>query len=343
MIVTPRLFVSACLLSAATFAVAACGGSSKPADAADAGGADSGGAGGGPSGIHPNRVVGYIPTWRSLVPSAYDLASLTHLNIAFANPTADGGSDFDEPVRPQILPLVQAAQAEGVLVLASIAGGSDAGGGAVAAQIVPELRDAYIASLLGLVERYGLDGIDVDIEGEYVNADYEPFVKELRAALPTGKLLTAAVSIKNGDSFSDAALAEYDFINVMAYDYCSWTDEACDQAGLEKTQDDLAYWTETRSLPTDKTVLGVPFYGWCWGCADKQTAMTYASILAQYPQAETEDWIEDGAITISLNSRATIATKTEWGRDYGGIMIWELGQDASGTDSLMSVVAAGQD
>lgn len=317
-----------------------CAGSSSPAGAGGADGAA--GAGGGAAVPHPNRVVGYLPTWRSLDPTAYDLGALTHLCIAFANPSADGSSDFDEGVRSAIAPLVRAAQDKGVRVLASIAGGSDTGGSAVAAQISAERVDDYVQSLLDLVERHGLDGIDVDIEGDYVTATYEPFVAKLRAALPATKSLTAAVSIKNGDAFSDAALAKYDFINVMAYDYCSWTEVACDQAGLEKTQKDLEYWTRKRGLSTDRVVLGVPFYGWCWGCDTKQTALTYSDILASHPNAATEDWIVDGAMTISLNSRATIETKAGWAKEHGGIMIWELGQDASGADSLLSLIHSKQ-
>jgi GH18 family chitinase len=43
--------------------------------------------------------------------------------------------------------------------------------------------------------------------------------------------------------------------------------------------------------------------------------------------------------TISCNGPATIAKKTELSKSHGGIMIWELGQDASGDDSLLKVIA----
>ncbi len=199
--------------------------------------------------------------------------------------------------------------------------------------------DAYIAGLLELLTRYDLDGIDVDIEGGAITETYEPFVKKLNAALPPGSLLTAAVATKNGEPVSRGALDEYDFINVMAYDHCSWSDKPCDQASLEGTIADLKYWTETRGYPIHKTVLGVPFYGWCWGCTEKQSAMTYAQIVQQYPQAKEENWIREGEVEISLNSASTIATKTQLAMEYGGIMVWELGQDAWGEDSLFGVIA----
>ena len=311
--------------------------------------ADDGGAGGSAGGDDgndvppPHRVVGYVPTYRSLDPRNFDFATLTHLCIAFANPTGEGSeSDFDEAARPQIAPLVAAAHAQGVKVLASIAGGTKASGELVGAQIIPDKVDAYVASLLDVIERYDLDGIDVDIEGEAVTDTYEPFVLKLSKALPDGKLLTAAVATKNRDAFSSRALAEYDFINIMSYDQCSWSDEACEQASLEDTHLDLEYWTKDRDIPRHKAVLGVPFYGWCWGCAETQSALTYAQIVAKYPEAKTEDWIEANGETISLNSAATIATKAELARDYGGVMIWELGQDAVGDDALFLVIADAQ-
>jgi GH18 family chitinase len=326
-------------LSASLFAACAESDSDKGENNGAAGATGTGGA----PAVMPRRVVGYLPTYRSLAPESYDFDTLTHLCIAFANPTGNGAeSDFDANVRESIAPLVTAAHEKGVKVLASIAGGTKASGELVGAQLTPDKVDAYIAALLDLVDRYELDGIDVDIEGEAVTATYEPFVKKLNAALPEGKLLTAAVATKNRDAFTDGALAEYDFINVMSYDQCSWSDLPCEQATLEATNADLEYWTVERSVPRDKTVLGVPFYGWCWGCSDMQSALTYGQILAQYPQAKTEDWIVEGEQTISLNSAATIATKAELAQEYGGVMIWELGQDAPGDDALFKVIADAQ-
>jgi GH18 family chitinase len=110
---------------------------------------------------------------------------------------------------------------------------------------------------------------------------------------------------------------------------------------MEGTLEDLKYWTESRGVPLDKAVLGVPFYGWCWGCSDKQIAMTYGQIVAQYPQAKEENWIRQDGKEISLNSAATIAAKTKLAMKYGGIMVWELGQDAQGDDALFNVIASG--
>lgn len=306
----------------------------------DCGGDGAGGStGGGDSGFKvtppAERVVGYLPTYRSLDPGALDFDTLTHLCIAFANP-GPSGVDFDaEPA--EINALVEAAHQSGVYVLASIAGA--AGGQAVEDAIQPGVVDGFVAELLDLVSRYNLDGIDVDIEGSHVSTTYEPFVLKLSAALPSDKLLTAAVATWNGADFSDAALAEYDFINLMSYDHCgSWSD-ACEHSTYEDSVSELNYWENTRALGVGRVVLGVPFYGYCWGPACPAAALTYAEILAGYPAAQDSDYLVEDGYTISFNGRDTIVAKAVLAEQHGGIMIWELAQDASGDDSLLQVIA----
>lgn len=285
------------------------------------------------------RVVGYLPTYRSLDPARIDFDTLTHLCIAFANPTTPDQIDFDAPPA-SINALVAAAHAKGVQVLVSIAGA--AGGASVETAIQPGSVDTFITALLDLVSRYELDGIDVDIEGSHVQAvTYTPFVTKLSAALPEGKLLTAAVATWNGDDFPDAALAEFDFINLMSYDHCGTWSDACEHSLYSESLSELQYWENQRGIPADRMVLGVPFYGYCWGSSCPAGALTYPEILAFNPEGRTNDYLMGAGYTISLNGPATLAQKVELSKMHGGIMIWELGQDGTGEDSLFSVIAAG--
>ncbi len=297
------------------------------------------GTGGAPDKSGP-RVVGYLPTWRNMSPELLDLDTLTHICIAFANPTGSGNEvDFDSK-QSEVGPLVEAAHAKGVKVLASIAGA--AGGEAVRSKLEAGNVDAFVSSLVTFMNSYGLDGIDVDIEGYNVDHTYEPFVKKLSAAIGQDKLLTAAVANWNGDDFSDGALAEYDFINVMSYDHCgTWTD-ACEHSSPGDTQQDMNYWVNTRGYAADKTVLGVPFYGYCWGSSCPGEAMTYADILSYYPEQSTTDYFSGSGYQVSHNSPATIASKATLAKQYGGVMIWELGQDASGDASLFKIIRDAQ-
>jgi GH18 family chitinase len=198
-----------------------------------------------------------------------------------------------------------------------------------------------VANLVDLVSRHHLDGIDVDIEGNHVSAStYDPFIAKLRAALPQDTLITVAVATWNGDDFPDAALATFDFINLMSYDHCgSWTAEPCDHSSYADSLDELSYWENDRGIPADKMVLGVPFYGYCWGASCPNSALTHAEIVASYPEGADSDYFSGSGYTISHNTPSTIGQKADLAKMHGGIMIWEIGQDGSGEDSLLQVVA----
>lgn len=298
------------------------------------------GSGGGAT-VKRQRVVGYLPTWRSFDPSALDFDTLTHLCIAFAYPSGPSNALTLDADVASLDTLIAAAHAKDVKVLLSLAGA--AGGAATAARIVPATVDAFVSEVVEMIEARAFDGVDVDIEGENVNDDYEPFVKKLRAALPAEKLLTAAVATWNGDDFSDGALAEYDFLNLMSYDHCGSWSSACDHALYSKTLEELEYWETTRGIPADEVVVGVPFYGYCWGASCPAAAMTYPEILAFDADGRTSDYLVGDGYEISLNGPATLAQKVELAKLHGGLMIWELGQDGVGDDSLFAVVRAGQE
>ena len=70
-----------------------------------------------------SRVVAYVPNWVELqsFSETIDYAKLTHINIAFENPTnAEGDLSFNRknPV------LIQKARTNGVKILISIGGGA---------------------------------------------------------------------------------------------------------------------------------------------------------------------------------------------------------------------------
>jgi chitinase len=81
-------------------------------------------------------------------------------------------------------------------------------------------------------------------------------------------------------------------------------------------------------------VLGVPFYGYCWGNCDGRSSayVLYKDVLARFPDADTRDWIDADGAQLSYNGVATMAAKTELANQYGGIMIWELGGDTATTN-----------
>ena len=290
-----------------------------------------------------NRVVAYVPNWIDLnsFSETIDYPKITHINIAFENPTnADGDLSFSK--KNEVL--IAKARAQQVKVLISIGGGSASGDKTLLSRYFDLLTDAkraaFAARLADYVSSHQFDGLDVDIEGPSINGDYGAFIKELSEVLkPKGKLLTAALSKGyGGNKVPDSVFAYFDFVNIMAYDGAGyWDPKAPGQhSSLEFAKDNTAYWLG-RGLPKSKAVLGVPFYGYGFGEAFRKRDYSYSAILASHPGAENADQVGN---TIWYNGIPTIKAKTQYVVDQGlgGMMIWSLDYDVKGEKSLLSAI-----
>lgn len=289
-------------------------------------------------------VVAYVPNWVDLktLASTIDYARLTHINVAFENPVNDSG---DLSFNRQNESLITKAQARQVKVLVSIGGGSASGDKKLQSRYFDLLgearRAAFVAKLVDYVVNHHFDGLDVDIEGPSINADYGAFIADLGTALKAkGRLLTAALSKGyGGDKVPDAVFAAFDFVNIMAYDGSGpWQPDVPGQhSSLEFAQDNVTYWLN-RGLPKAKAVLGVPFYGYGFGEAFRKRDYPYAEVLATYPGAENGDEVGK---TIWYNGLPTIKAKARYVVDQhlGGVMIWSLDYDVPGERSLLSAIA----
>lgn len=285
------------------------------------------------------RVIGYLRLQNITGGQAarVNYSLVTHINIAFINPDSLGNF---APL-PGLKAFDDSLHRLSVKVLASIGGG---------------LAPAYYSSLLSggncrtfiqklteLTAFYDLDGIDVDLEGDHVDANYESFVTGLSAALKAkGKLLTAAVATVYKDRYTDRALAAFDFINVMSYDKTGpWRpDKPGQHAPFQMAVDDIDYWATTKGIAKDKLNLGIPFYGYGFG-PGAPTDMPYRRIISTYPGAESKDEVDlPGGGIIYYNGIQTIKAKTQLAlQRAGGIMIWQLLQDAQGDQSLLKLVS----
>ncbi|WP_462266786.1 glycosyl hydrolase family 18 protein [Mucilaginibacter sp.] len=287
----------------------------------------------------PFKVIGYLRTndITSDRVARFDLNKITHLNIAFINPDSNGNFSMINGLTA----LVIRAHAKHVKVLASIGGG-----------LAPEYYSSLIADdisrrklvdgLMALCEQYQLDGVDVDLEGHFIDINYEPFVTELKAALkPKLKLLTTAVATVYGTQYTDKALAQFDFINIMSYDKTGpWKPEQPGQhAPYEMAVEDLDYWGSTRGISKERMNLGLPFYAYGFG-SGVPSDMSYSDIIKSYPGSEKNDEMTVAAGgTIYYNGSPTIKAKTNLAlQKAGGVMIWQLLQDDTGSKSLLNMI-----
>lgn len=283
-------------------------------------------------------MVGYTRNDSNLLAEVkrLDLKKITHLNIAFINP--DTAGQFVTPA--DLRKVAKVAHKKHITVLLSIAGGSPP---AYLPGLLSGSKQAVlINALLKMVTDNDIDGVDADLENSMINNNYEPFVTALGLALKANnKLMTAAIATDYKNQYTDKALRQFDFLNVMSYDRTGpWRPAKPGQhAPYSMAAADLDYWVNKRGIAKEKISLGVPFYGYGFGQGAPES-MSYRNIIKTYPNAQNTDQVTvPGGGIIYYNGAATIKAKTRLALDAaGGIMIWQLLQDAPGNGALLKVI-----
>lgn len=309
------------------------------------------------------KVIGYIASFTDMKAAIdkTDLSKLTHINLSFTNPNAEGklvdgnvmtcmpGRSGGNVSVAEVRYVIDKAQAAGVKVLASVAGGVIPGcSGNWETLLQPANRQSTVDNLIAFMEEFGLDGLDIDIEGVLLTnidnaGNYTPFIQALSAQLiARQKLLTCATASYVGGMIPVSSIPYFDFVNIMAYDAIgpSWGPAGAQHSPYSMAVEHVNLW-KNRGLTKEQLVLGVPFYG--YGFGSYKSDYTYASILAEFgADAANKDLIGSacaGCNYITYNGAATIKAKTQLGLEQGsGIMIWELSQDAAGANSLLKVI-----
>ncbi|NEA31130.1 glycosyl hydrolase family 18 protein [Streptomyces sp. SID13031] len=275
------------------------------------------------------KSVGYMPSWSGSV-TAIQYSKLTHINYAFALPNSNGTLQGIENTA-KLSQLVSLGHQNGVKVSLAIGGwndGNDSNFETLAGN--SGARTTFVNSVMGVINQYGLDGVDIDWEypdpGTSGN-NYTALMQQLSNTLhANGKLLTAAVVSEGGtaNGVQPAVFGYVDWLNIMAYDGGS------PHANYDWSIASANFW-KNRGLPKAKTVLGVPFYS-------RPGYLTYAQIVAMNPANANVDCINSGGQQC-YNGIPTIKRKTTWAvANAGGIMNWELSQDTTGSTSLVSAI-----
>lgn len=278
------------------------------------------------------RIVGYFPTWQGNV-SSIQFDKLSHINYSFIWPTATGEfNSLGSTAINKMNQLVTAAHAANVKVCIAIGGwndGDDSNFEVFAAS--QAYRTAFTVNVLEFIKTYNLDGVDIDWEypnpGTSAN-NFAALMKELHDTLsPKGYLLTAAVVGEGltGGGVKEEVFEYVDWLNIMAYDNSAELNHSTYSFALKC----MTYW-ETRGLPKEKRVLGVPFY------ARSPSYRSYSAIVAaNLDEAPYVDFFNN----FHYNGIFTIEDKTYLSVDEGGgIMIWELSQDRNDNYSLLSAI-----
>lgn len=284
------------------------------------------------------KVIGYWPYYRFSWIDDIEFERLTHVNIAFANPDAQGNFSVEGT---NISAAVAKAKQHGCKVFVSLAGGyltptQEANWNNLT---LPANRPAFIQKIVQYVQANNFDGVDIDLEWQYVESWYSPFILELKAALtPLGIPLTAALPGNyRYPQITNAALSAFDWVNMMIYDLRGpWDPSNPGQhSPYSWAEDCIDYWLN-QGVPNHKLTLGVPFYGYDFGVSPV-SSFTYRGIVNQ----DVANAYLDNVGQKWWNGIPTIQAKTELAlNEVAGIMIWEIGQDAFGSNIQYSLLRA---
>jgi GH18 family chitinase len=127
----------------------------------------------------------------------------------------------------------------------------------------------------------------------------------------------------------------------MSYDKTGpWTPSKPGQhSPLEMAKEDFKYFNKTRQIPSQKLLVGLPFYGYGFG-GKAPESMFYGDIVKTYPGAEKKDSVGAGGGLLYYNGISTIQQKVKFAmaNKAGGVMIWEVQQDSKDGKSLLKAI-----
>ncbi len=274
------------------------------------------------------RIVGYLPDYRAKEFDPGSCRALTDLIVFSAEPTPTGSLDLS---RLKNIPWskLRAFKTRERVRLVLCVGGWERSAHFASVVATVDQRNNFVKSAVRVCLDERLDGMDLDWEhpkNEAEQAGYGKLLSELRAAFePHGLVLS--VTVAAWQRLPREAYLAVDHVNVMSYDHQGR------HSTFEAARKDIEA-LQRGGAPAAKLVLGIPFYG--RGVKDAQRVLTYREILAKFQPKDDTDEIEG----LYFNGPAMVRRKTGFALDVGlgGIMVWEVGQDATGDRSLLRVI-----
>lgn len=168
-----------------------------------------------------------------------------------------------------------------------------------------QIRSLMIKDILSYVDKYDLDGINLDFEYMYMKDSeaFSRFVIELAPQLrEKGKCLSVDVTAPNGAEnwslcYDRNIIAEVaDYIVFMGYDQYGTTAIGT-TAGYNWVVNSLKNMLTYDEVPAEKLILGLPFYTKLWQTQNdktiKGTAVGMNSISSSIPSGVEKQWIEE--------------------------------------------------
>ena len=274
------------------------------------------------------RIVAYLPDYRAGTVDPAEMASVTDLIFFSIGPTPDGGLDTTR-LTPTLKAKVWDVKRRYHLTLRVALGGADRSGGFGAMATDPVKRTRFVQALTQFCVHNKFDGADCDWEFPANKTEDTAFmallVETKRAFTPHH--LSLSMAMAPWQDITPIAADAVDEFNLMTY----YDDSH--HAALPHAQADLRGLLQ-KGVPARKIFLGIPFYA--EGIADAGVTPPYADIVRQYHPAPDVDEVNG----LAFNGPGTVQAKTReaLGQHLGGVMIWEIGQDATDKSFLIRAI-----
>lgn len=331
-------------------------------------------------------IIGYVAGWKTIDPEILPAEKLTHINYAFANVengivvNIEGKSEIDS-LNFLILNGLKNRNPD-LKILVSIGGWTHSKGFSDAV-LTEESRKRLTDSGIDFLLKYNLDGLDFDWEYPGYPGDNNPFrpedkenfiamLKSFREALDSiesvkGKHYLSTIASGGFRGYlevNDMAEAQkyLDFINIMAYDFYTGGSKTTGHHANLYPKDEIGLSAQTAveeyiefGVPTEKIVLGVPFYGRMWKGVDSKNnglfqpgkyamGLPYQQIFALSKSSTySKFWdvkagvpylfsIQDST-WITFEDPESLVLKMKFVKEKGlaGAMFWEMSEDNTGS------------
>lgn len=303
-------------------------------------------------------VVAYVTSWGGSVP---DPSYITHINYAFGHVTDDfKGIRIDNEPRLQMIAGLKEKKPS-LKVLLSVGGW----GSSLFSEMArtDSTRLAFAADCKRVIDRCGLDGIDIDWEYPGSGAggisfapedvmNFTLLMRDIRKAVGKDKLVTAATSA-SAKYYDLKAIKPYvDFVNIMTYDM----EESPNHHAALFPSEMSGEWSCAQAVaahvaagfPIERLVLGIPFYGHGTHEApeflDYRHIITLDSLQSQWDSVAKVPYLVNpkGHVVANYENAQSIGLKCEFLHQQGmlGAMYWDYDSD-DGEGTLRNAVYKG--
>ncbi len=193
-------------------------------------------------------------------------------------------------------------------------------------------REALSTQIAQMIEKYNLDGINIDIENvnEQCRQDYVEFTRLIKEKLPSNKIVTVAVAANPKGwtlgwhgSYDYKALSQYsDYLMIMAYDesYHGGPAGPVSSSGFFESSIKYAF---DQGVPKEKIVTGIPFFGRYWKSGEAVGGIGITANDIEFLIANYESTSKYDTASQSANVVVTIKPDDPKPKIWGGRVLTE--------------------